>query len=88
MLNLSDLKIGEQALIKGFSNTCPIYRQRLLTIGLTKGAAFTLVRRAPLGCPIAIKIRDSIITLRQNEASCLLLEKACASNKGVATCLT
>lgn len=79
MLNLSDVKMGQQVLIKGFGKMCPAYRQRLLTMGLTKGAVFTLVRRAPLGCPIAIKIRDSIITLRQKEADGLLLEKICVS---------
>lgn len=75
MLNLSELKIGDKALITGFTAGSSAYRHRLLAMGLTKGTTFTLVRRAPLGCPVAIKIRNYILTLRQAEANCLLLDK-------------
>ncbi|MDF2866922.1 MAG: iron transporter FeoA [Gammaproteobacteria bacterium] len=75
MLDLRDLKIGEQAIIKGFEAGRSPYRQKLLAMGLTKGTAFTLVRKAPLGCPIAIQIRSSILILRQNEANCLILDR-------------
>ncbi len=75
MLRLRDLKIGEQAIIKGFEVGSSPYRQKLLAMGLTKGTAFTLVRKAPLGCPVAIQIRGSLLILRQNEANCLILDK-------------
>jgi len=81
MLNLADLKIGEKAVIKGFNQGSPAYRQKLLAMGLTKGAQITVIRKAPLGCPMAIQIRDCILTLRQHEAHCLIIDRinSCAN---------
>jgi ferrous iron transport protein A len=78
MSSLRDLKIGDKAIIKGFELACPSYRQKLLAMGLTKGTTFTLIRKAPLGCPVAIQIRNSIVTLRQLEAGCLIIDRISA----------
>lgn len=75
MLNLSDLRVGEQAIVQGFTEGCLCYRQKLLAMGLTKGACFTVIRKAPLGCPVAIKTRDCILTLRQTEANCIVIAR-------------
>jgi Fe2+ transport system protein FeoA len=37
-------------------------------MGLVPGTRFTLVRRAPLGDPIEISLRGSLLSLRRSEA--------------------
>ena len=47
---------------------------RLREMGLLPGTSFTLVRRAPLGDPIEIKIRGYNLTLRKTEADHVMVE--------------
>ncbi|EHL29874.1 hypothetical protein LDG_8166 [Legionella drancourtii LLAP12] len=46
-----------------------------MSLGVTCGAEFVIVRIAPLGCPIQIDIRGTSLTLRKEEASQLVLER-------------
>jgi Fe2+ transport system protein FeoA len=41
---------------------------RLREMGLVPGTRLTLVRRAPLGDPIEISLRGSLLSLRRSEA--------------------
>ncbi len=75
MLSLIDLKIGESAKVVGF-NRCPKqYRQKLLAMGLTRGAKFNIIRRAPMGDPVQILVRGFALSLRQEEAKALAVER-------------
>ena len=65
---LSALKIGEKARVLGFELP-PEHRQRLLEMGLTVGADCEVVRFAPMGDPIDIKVRGYQLSLRKKEAS-------------------
>ena len=65
---LSALKIGEKARVLGF-DLLPEHRPRILEMGLTVGAEFEVVRFAPLGDPIDIKVRGYHLSLRKKEAS-------------------
>lgn len=47
---------------------------RLLEMGLTPGTEIQIVRAAPLGFPIEIKVRGYLLTLRESEAQCLEIE--------------
>jgi Fe2+ transport system protein FeoA len=64
---LSSFKIGERGRILGF-DLQPDQRQRLLEMGLTAGVEFEVVRFAPLGDPLEIKIRGYNLSLRKREA--------------------
>ena len=75
-LSLKDLKPGQTARIKTITAGAPLYRHKLLSLGLIPGALLTIVRRAPLGCPVEIQVRDTRISLRQHEADILCLEPA------------
>jgi len=44
-------------------------------MGLTVGAAFEVVRFAPMGDPIEIKVRGYHLSLRKNEAAGVLVER-------------
>ena len=49
-------------------------RRRLLDMGVTPGADVYLRKVAPLGDPIEITIRGYELTLRKNEAACVVME--------------
>lgn len=73
-VSLSELQPGDQARICGYRKGNKVYRQRLLAMGLTPNTSFELVRRAPLGDPIQIRVRNFSLSLRKDEASILLIE--------------
>ena len=75
-VSIETMKPGDSARITGLTAGDRGYRQRLLAMGLTPGAVFELRRKAPLGDPIEISIRNFTLTLRKGEASILRLERA------------
>ncbi len=72
---MQDLKPGERARVVRLASGDRGYRQRLLAMGLTPGAEFTVRRRAPLGDPIEIAVRNFTLTLRKAEAVILVVER-------------
>ena len=70
---LTDLHAGQKAKIVKVSGAQNI-TLRLIEMGLVKGVQVELVRRAPLGDPLEIKIRNFLLSLRQNEASAITIE--------------
>ncbi len=65
--SLSALAPGSRGRVAGFDLT-PGSRQRLLEMGLTVGAEFEVIRYAPMGDPIDIKVRGYHLSLRKSEA--------------------
>lgn len=65
---LKDLKPGTSGRVVAYSKASPDYR-RLLTLGATPGTPFEVVRIAPLGDPVEIRVRGSMISVRRDEAS-------------------
>ena len=47
---------------------------RLMEMGITPGVSLEIIRTAPLGYPIEVKIRGYLLTLREAEARCIYLE--------------
>lgn len=70
-MQLKDLKTGDKAIITGIKAGEKIYRAKLLAMGLLPGTEFVVIRVAPLGDPIEIKIRGFALSLRKNEAKLL-----------------
>ncbi|MBU0680651.1 MAG: ferrous iron transport protein A [Proteobacteria bacterium] len=64
---LSEVKAGNCVCIRRH-NGCGKMRKRLLDLGLTPQALVDVVRKAPFGDPIFLKVGDSIITLSESEA--------------------
>ena len=48
---------------------------RIMELGLTIGVTIELVRFAPLGDPIELKVRGGHLSIRKSEASEILVEK-------------
>lgn len=70
---LSEFNIGETGVIVAVTGEGRI-RRRLFDMGVTPGAEVYLRKRAPLGDPVEITLRGYELTLRKNEAECVLTE--------------
>ncbi len=69
MKTLDLLNSGESAVVKAVRGENTPLRRRLLDMGITKGTELTLVRTAPLGDPIELKLRGYALTIRKSDAS-------------------
>ncbi|RNJ48091.1 Fe(2+) transporter permease subunit FeoB [Methylocystis hirsuta] len=72
---LGDLKVGERGRVIGFERGDIGHRQKLLSMGLTPGGEFAVMRVAPLGEPVEVRVRDTSLSLRRDEVSDLLIER-------------
>lgn len=73
-MNVSDLKLGDQARILSYAEGSEQYRARLLALGMTPGEIIRVVTVAPLGDPIGVKIRGYNLSIRKSEASVINIE--------------
>jgi DtxR family Mn-dependent transcriptional regulator len=66
--NLSELKPGEEAVVSGISLACRgLERRRLLDLGILPGTVIRAEFASPSGDPIAYRIRDTLIALRDDQ---------------------
>ncbi len=72
---LNQLTVGDSGRVVGFDKSGKAYRKRLLAMGLTPGTEFSIIRCAPLGDPIELRLRGFSLSLRKHEAAALLVEK-------------
>jgi len=70
---LSQLPIGSSATLRDFAKAGTAFI-RLREMGLLVGTPLTLVRAAPMGDPLEIKVRGNHLTLRKSEADHILVE--------------
>ena len=75
-MTLGQLAVGEAGKVVGFDKSNRAYRQKLLAMGLTPGTEFTVIRYAPLGDPVEIRVRGFALSLRKDEANALLVERS------------
>ena len=66
---------GDRVRLVDFGATDKDYRRYLMAFGITRGTEVTIIRKAPLGCPIQIEVRSTPIILRKQEARYLLWER-------------
>ncbi|MBQ1367912.1 MAG: FeoA domain-containing protein, partial [Firmicutes bacterium] len=71
---LKDLKIGESAIIRKVGGEGAL-RQHFLDMGLIPGVEVTMVKLAPLGDPMEVRLHGYELTLRKEEASQIEIEK-------------
>ena len=69
-----DLRVGERARVVGFTEGGKAYRRKLLSLGLTPGVEIAVIRLAPLGDPVEIRVRGFALSLRKDEAEALQVE--------------
>ena len=72
---LSDLEQETSAVIASIPSG-DTSMTRLRELGLLPGTTIKIIRRAPLGDPIEISVRGSLISLRANEAKLIEMRPA------------
>lgn len=70
---LTTLAVGSTATVAEI-NLPSAHRPRLMEMGLLVGSTVQLVRFAPLGDPVEIKVRGYNLTLRKSEAEQILVK--------------
>jgi ferrous iron transport protein A len=70
---LTSVSLGTTATVAQI-NLPPASRPRLMEMGLLVGTPVELVRFAPLGDPVEIKVRGYHLTLRRHEAEQILVQ--------------
>ena len=72
-LTLNDLPIGKTATVSSVGGHGAL-RQHFLDMGLIPKASVTMIKRAPMGDPIEIRVKSYELTLRAAEAKEILIE--------------
>lgn len=66
MKTLRDIKIGESATVARVHGAGAIKR-RIMDMGITKGCEVRVIKVAPLGDPIEIRVRGYQLSLRKSD---------------------
>lgn len=74
-LNLRDMKEGDCGRVADYDKSFLPYRQKLLAMGLTPGTEFRIIRVAPLGDPVEIRVLGTDFSLRSDEVAGLKIER-------------
>ena len=72
-MNLDELEIGKDAVVASVDCDEPSLRQHILDMGLTPGVEVTLMKRAPMGDPLEVRVRGYELTLRRADAAHIAL---------------
>ena len=73
-MNLSDLKIGQNAKILKLNVSNKEIRRHLLDMGLTRGTIVKIKKKAPFGDPIDIELRDYQLCISKSDLSQIEVE--------------
>ena len=71
-LTLAHLEVGSTAKITDITGETAI-SQRLLEMGVIPGTTVRVVKSAPFGDPLEIRVRNSHFALRRSEANSILV---------------
>ncbi len=79
IMTLRDLKIGKSAIVRNVGGEGSL-RQHFLDMGVIPGAEVSVVRFAPMGDPMELRIRGYELTLRLSDAEKITIEPVEASS--------
>lgn len=72
-MNLSEAKVGTTVTVAKIEGD-GAYKRRIMDMGITKGIELYIRKVAPLGDPIEITVRGYELTVRKNDAKCILIK--------------
>ena len=73
-ISLNMLRKGEKGRILQICSKGELGR-RIRDMGLVPGVPVMLLGRAPMGDPLALRVADTTVALRQREAAAILIKK-------------
>mgnify|MGYP000246522823 CR=1 FL=1 len=68
-MRLDELEIGKDAVVAQVSSDDAALHQHILDMGLTPGTEVTMVKYAPMGDPLELRLRGYELTLRRADAA-------------------
>lgn len=75
LIELSCLKPNEWGEIIHLQGIDKAYRYKLMVMGLTLGTIFQVIQVAPLGDPLLVEVRGSLLSLRKDEVKGAMVRK-------------
>lgn len=73
-MQLADFSIGDEAIVRGYSDPAAPFVTQLMRLGLIPGTRFQVIRIAPFGDPVEIRFRGFSLAIRKTEAAVLELD--------------
>jgi Fe2+ transport system protein FeoA len=73
-MTLANLEIGEKAVVTKVKGNNPISK-RLMEMGIVPGVSVRIIKSAPFGDPIEIKVLGYNLAMRRNEAEAIEISK-------------
>lgn len=73
LISLRQLQVNQKGVIRKISATGELGR-RIRDMGLVPGTKIRVVGKAPLKDPVALRLKDFTLTLRNNEADHITVE--------------
>lgn len=73
MSSLSNLNVGESGIVHNVIGEGPL-RRKIIDMGITPGVNVEVIRSAPFGDPIEIKVRGYSLSIRKSEADIIILK--------------
>ncbi len=73
-LTLDSLSPDKKAIVTGFNGEGPVM-QRLMQLGVLEGSELEVIRAAPGGDPIEIRVMGYCLSLRKAEAQMIFVEE-------------
>ena len=74
-MTLKEVSIGQTVTVKKLSGQGATKR-RIMDMGITKGSEIFIRKVAPLGDPVEITVRGYELSVRKNDAQCVLVKEA------------
>ena len=72
---LSDASSGDRCVVLDIATEPPEMRSRLYALGIIPGSALEILRFAPLGDPMQVKLGGSFVSIRKSEAEIITVER-------------
>ena len=74
-MTLRDAAVGSTVVVSKITGD-PAYKRRIMDMGITKGSEIFIRKVAPLGDPVEITVRGYELSVRKNDAQCVLVKEA------------
>ncbi len=74
MMKVSEMEVNKTGIIKAVLGNGSL-RHRLLEMGIIPGTKLKLIKKAPLGDPIQIQIRNFYLSIRKFDAEMIEIEE-------------
>ena len=74
-MTLGDAAVGSTVIVAKIDGD-GAYKRRIMDMGITKGSELYIRKVAPLGDPVEITVRGYELSVRKNDAQCVLVREA------------